>query len=128
MRRPDMDIDALVAELRARRIERYDYDPFMIAKLAQAEAEAPACDRIWLWLSLAMSCPRDPARSVRESMTTNPWEHDDPDVQALWRYITDPAQLPLLEERQQRERASNQRACEVLAEALAQARARIAGE
>jgi hypothetical protein len=89
----------LVNQIKKRRNQRFGYDAEHQARMAKFEQEHPAYDLPWYWLSLAINTPADEAESLLDRMGTHPWESTDPDVSAIWRYLSSRENLANLEKR-----------------------------
>jgi len=93
------NIVALASTIRDRRATRLGLDSETHVRLSKFEQEYPEYDLPWLWLSMAINNPKNESESIIERMAMEPWNSPDPEIKALWDYISSKENLSNLVKR-----------------------------
>lgn len=96
------------------------------ARLDEFEKQFEDHDLLWYWFEMVLHNPKDQNESVIERLGIPPWESTDEEVVVMWNCLTEPKQIPHLEQRANRS-GINPHARRTTETALAFARKRAEG-
>ena len=98
----DPAIIRLVAAVKARRAISHPAYGEARVRIDEFEDQFEDHDLLWCWLEMILHNPKDPNESLIERLCISPWESTDEEVVMIWTYLTDPEQIPHLEQRANR--------------------------